>query len=190
MKRLLITILCLQAVAAFADGPSLNVRRRHATSLFTFDGATKLKNYILAYNSYRFFKKDSLFEGYEELRYKINTEPYIIQTREGGRRWEESDRNIYLSLIDTFKGITTDSLHFYAKDYNIHFSIKGVDNNGKLQYTADSSKAVYDYTIFGNEDSPAAHKRSRMILIAVSIIGALLLVWLYKRNKNNKPETV
>jgi hypothetical protein len=188
MKGLLITIFCLQGAATFADGPSLSVSRRHATSLFTFDGATKLGNYILTYNHYGFFKKDSLFEGYQKISRQINTEPYVIETKEGGRRWEEEDRKIYISVIDTLKGITTDSLYYFAKDYNINFTINGV-SNGKLQFTADSTKAIYDYRIFGNEDNPAAHKRSRIILIAISVLGILLLAWLYTRNKNSNHKT-
>jgi hypothetical protein len=112
----------------------------------------------------------------------IDEDPFVISTQEGGRRWEESDRDFYISLVDTVQGITVDSMKYIAKDYNITFTITGVVN-GKLQYRADSSKAVFQYVLFNKEASPAVYKKNRIIFIACSVLGLLLLVGMFWRKK-------
>ena len=189
MKRSFLFILLLFfCVSVFADAGFGKIRRLHGACVFTFRGGTEIKNHIIVLNNYRFFKKDSTFDGkYVEL-WQVDKEPFTITTEEGGRHWEESERDIYISLVDTTTGITTDSLKYFAKDYNIDFKISGI-NNGKLQFTSDSSKVVYQYSIL-DKDTEKAYHTNRIIFISCSVIGFLLLIVLFIRNKNKQSKTV
>ena len=108
---------------------------------------------------------------------------YKINIQDGGSRWEESDRNIYLLLIDTSNNTIADSLHLYGKDYDMHVIITG-DSAGKLQYKIDSTKSVYQYMIMKEEERDGAFKRNRFIFIGCSLIGFVLLILLFIRRKN------
>ena len=114
----------------------------------------------------------------------IVNDEYKIETQEGGRHWDESERNIYLVLVDTSNNTITDMLHLYAKDYNMHVVISG-DAGGKLHYKIDNSKAVYQYMIMGDEGKTGAFKRNRFIFIGASLAGFILLIALFIRKKNN-----
>lgn len=184
----LFTLLLVFCISVFADAGFGKIRRLHGASVFTFRGGTQLKNHILALSNHSFFKKDSTFEGDYSKLWQVEREPYIITTEEGGRRWDESDRDIYISLVDTTTGITTDSLKYFAKDYNIDFKISGI-SNGKLQFTSDSSKVVYQYTIL-DKDTEKAYHTNRIIFISCSVIGFVLLIVLFIRNKNKQSKTV
>ncbi len=187
MKHFLLGIVFFSILSnSFADGPGFSIHRVGAESIFTFKGVSNIKNYVLAYSHYEFYKKDTAKkEYYNQLLKIIEEDPYIIYTQEHGRRWEESDRDFYFSLIDTLQGITLDSMKYVAKDYNIDFSISGV-KDGKLQYKADSSKAVFQYVLFKGESTTAVYKKNRIIFIACSILGFLLLIGMFLRKKNNQ----
>jgi hypothetical protein len=74
---------------------------------------------------------------------------------------------------------------YYAKDYNIRFTITGIDK-GKLQYKTDSTRGVYQYSLLDYEDAQNTYKRNRLIFIACSVVGFLLLIGLFIRNTNKK----
>jgi hypothetical protein len=88
-KCIILTATILWANIALADGPGFSIRRQHAVSIFTFTGASNLKNYALAFDHFGYFKKDSSNKGFyaDHLRI-IDQEPYILEIQEGGRRWE------------------------------------------------------------------------------------------------------
>ena len=170
----------------YADGPGFSIRRVGAESIFTFKGVSNIKNFVLAYSHYEFYKKDTAKkEFYNQLLEIIAEDPSVIYTQERGRHWEESERDFYISLIDTLHGITLDSMKYVAKDYNIDFTISGVVD-GKLQYKADSSKAVFQYVFFQGESTTSVYKKNRIIFIACSILGFLLLLGMFLRKKNNQ----
>lgn len=184
MKKYFLFIVLLYCTSiALADGPGFNIERKHAMSIFTFTGATDLQNHILLIDHYHFYKKDTSEKLFFNQRWFMDTNPYTIETQEGGRRWEEEHRNIYLSLVDTLTGLTTDSLKYFAKDYDINFKITGV-KNGKLQFTADSIKAVYQYSILNNKEEQNTYRRNRILFIACSLLGFFLLIAMFIRNKN------
>ena len=182
MKRyLLLSLFLLVAAWVFADA-GFSIRRKHAVVIFSFSGINNLKGYKLIQTEYYVLEGDT--RPYPHLGQTIDNDNFTISIQEGGRRWEEEDRNIFLSLVDAQTGKTVDSLQLYAKDYSMHFKISGVQN-GKLQYQTDSTKAVYKYLILNEEeDSAAAYRRNRLIFIACSLLGFILLAWLFVRRKN------
>ncbi len=183
MKHFLfLCIFFFTSLSIFADA-GFSIRREHAVSIFSFEGINNLKGYKLIQTHVGFYTDTSHKEPYTNLGRIITDDNYTITTQEGGRHWEESDRDIYLNVVDMLTGKTTDSLKYFAKDYNIHFKIKAVVN-GKLQFTADSSKAVYQYSLLNPEESKATYSRNRLIFIACSALGFLFLIGLFIRNKN------
>jgi len=160
--KLLLLICCISlATSAIADA-GFSIRRKHAACIISFSGTGNLKNYKLV-NAYR--------DG------AINDEE-TIYVQEGGKRWEESDRDIKLLLVDTATNKATDSLQFHAKDYNLHMKISG-EQNGKLQYSMDSTKAVYDYLLLNDDEKSDQFRRNRILFITCSVAGFILLLLLF-----------
>lgn len=182
MKKICwILVFCCVCTAAFADA-GFNIRRRQALSVISFSGCNNLRLHQLVFAGSH-FRMDTVNRPYASWG-QVVYDDYKINTQDGGKRWDESDRNIYLLLIDTSNNKITDSLHLYAKDYNMHIIIAG-DSAGKLQYKIDSSKAIYQYMVMGDDESNGAFKRNRFIFIGCSLIGFVLLIVLFIRRKNN-----
>lgn len=183
MKKICwIFVFCCVCAVAFADA-GFNIRRRQALSVTSFSGCNNLRSHQLVFAG-SYFGMDTADKRPYNKRGEIVYDDYKINIQDGGKRWEESDRNIYLLLVDTSNNKITDSLHLYAKDYNMHIIIAG-DSAGKLQYKIDSSKAVYQYIIIGEGEKNGAFKRNRFIFIGCSLIGFVLLIALFIRRKNN-----
>lgn len=162
LLKLILLICCLSlATSAVADA-GFSIRRRHAACIISFSGTGNLKTYKLV-NAYR--------NG------TINDEE-TIYVQEGGKRWEESDRDIKLLLVDTVTGKATDSLQFHAKDYSLRIKISG-EQNGKLQYSMDSTKAVYDYLLLNDDEKSEQFSRNRILFITCSAAGFILLLLLF-----------
>ena len=185
MKRsLLISLSLFTCLSVLADA-GINIRRQHAISVFSFSGIDHLQGYKLIQTHVGYYTSPDDPRPYAKLGRIITDDNYTITTQEGGRRWDESDRNIYLSLVDSITGTTIDNFQYYARDYNLHFKIAGV-KDGKMQFRIDSTKAVYQYILLNGEDSKAAFGRNRLIFIACSALGFLLLIGsiIRKKNKN------
>ena len=176
----LLVFVCISATV-FADA-GFNIRRRQALSVTSFSGCSNLRSHQLVFAG-SYFRVDTADKRPYNERGEIVYDDYKINMQEGGSRWVESDRNIYLLLVDTSNNTITDSLHLYGKDYDMHVIIDG-DSAGKLQYKIDSSKSVYQYMIMGQEEKSGVFKRNRFIFIGCSIIGFVLLILLFIRRKN------
>jgi hypothetical protein len=81
-------------------------------------------------------------------------------------------------------GATTDSFTIYAKEKNIHFNISGL-KDGKLVYETKKNMAVYQYSVIGEDENIKTHKINLAIYIVISLLGLVLLVYLFKRQKRN-----
>lgn len=183
MKRFLsLGLFLFLALSVYADA-GFSIRREHAEVVLKFSGINNLQGYKLIQTHVGYYAPQEEKRPYMHIGRIISDEGYTINIQEGGKRWEEGDRNIFISLVDTLTGKTTDSIQLYAKDYSMHFKIAGV-KDGKLQYSADSAKAVYQYLLLNEEeDNIAAYRRNRLIFIACSALGFILLAWLFIRRK-------
>ncbi len=184
MKRfLLLSLLLLAGLTIFADA-GINIQRQHARVIFSFSGISNLQGYKLIQTHVGYYAKEDDKRPYARLGTIINDDDHTINIQEGGKNWDESDRDIYLSLVDSLTGKTVDSFEYFAKDYSIHFKIAGV-KDGRMQYRTDSTRAVYQYLLLNGEgDNAAAFRRNRLIFIACSAVGFMLLIGLFVRNKN------
>lgn len=184
MKIFLFLGLFSLALSSAQADAGFNIRRKHAITVFSFSGIDSLHGYKLIQTHVSYNRKEGDTRPYAHIGQIIEDDNFTITTQEGGRHWEESDRNIYLDLVDAQTGKTVDSFKFYAADYSMHFKIMGV-KDGKLQYRTDSTKAVYQYLILNEEDATAsAYRRNRLIIIACSVLGFILLGWLFVRRKD------
>ena len=179
----LLALLSLGICDVQADA-GFSIRRQHALSVFSFSGIDNLQGYKLIQTHVGYNTKEGDTRPYAHMGQIIEDDNFTITVQEGGRRWEESDRHIYLNLVDAQTGKTVDSLQLFAKDYSMHFKISGV-KDGKLQYRTDSTKAVFQYVLMSEDDeTAAAFRRNRLIFIACSALGFILLGWLFLRRKN------
>lgn len=173
--KLLLLLCCISlATSAIADA-GFSVRRKQAACIISFSGTGNLKNYKLV-NPYR--------------NVTLNDDETIF-IQEGGKRWEESDRDIKLLLVDTTTNRATDSLQLHVKGYNLHIKISG-QQNGKLQYNMDSTKAVYDYLLLNDDEKSEQFKRNRILFITCSVAGFILLLLLFffrkKKTEDQNPD--
>lgn len=183
MKQFLfLSLLLLTGLTIFADA-GISIRREHAIAVFSFSGIGNLKGYKLIQTHVGYYANEDDKRPFARLGRIINDDNYTIAIQEGGRHWDETERDIYLNLVDSLTGKTVDSCRYFANEYNIHFKIAGV-KNGKLQYQADSTKAVYQYILLNQEENMSSFRRNRLIFIACSALGFMLLIGLYIRNKN------
>jgi len=184
MRRCIVTIiLTVTFYCSFADA-GFSIERQKAASIIKFSGTANLLShklirvrdvYIDTTDKRPYANKGEIIDDASEL--------YI---QDGGRRWEESDRDINLILVDTLTGKITDSLKLFAKDYSMNVKLAG-DKDGKLTYTIDSTKTIYEYSLKGDAHTVAAFNRNRNIFICASIAGFVLLVALFviKKKKAN-----
>ena len=180
---LFLGLFSLAASSAHADA-GFSIRRKHELTIFSFSGIGNLGNYKLIQTHVGYYSREGDIRPYANMGNIIEDDNFTINVQEGGRHWEESDRNIYLNLVEAQTGKTVDSFKFYAEDYSLNFKITGV-KDGKLQYRTDSTKAVFQYMILGDDDATAsAYRRNRLIFIACSALGFILLGWLFVRRKN------
>lgn len=184
MKEIFIFCLLLALVSTECRADAgFSIRRRHAPTQISFEGTSALKGYTLVRINKVF--ADSDWRHLRPLPGKLDTidDRYNIYVQDGGRRWEESDRDVFVGLQDS-TGRITDSFHFNMKKYNYHLKITGV-SGGKLQYNLKKKKAVYSYAVTGDEHdgSDSDHRVNRWIFIGTSLLGLLALVYLFMRRK-------
>ncbi|HLA60238.1 MAG TPA: hypothetical protein VK622_15800 [Puia sp.] len=185
MKRFFsLGLFSLVVCSALADA-GFSIRRKHELTVLSFSGIGNLDGYKLIQTHVGFYVREGDTRPYAKMGQIIEDDNFTINVQEGGRRWDESDRNIYLNLVEPVSGITVDSFHFYAKDYSMHFKISGV-KDGKLQYRTDSTRSSYQYLILNEDDEATAesYRRNRLIFIACSALGFILLAWLFVKRKN------
>ncbi len=184
MRKLCWIFICCCFCSVVIADAGFGIRRKKALSIISFSGTENLKSRQLIYipgYSYDTSKKIHYASSG-----RIVDKDYSIYTQEGGKNWDESERDINLLLVDTANNRITDSIHLFAKDFDLHLVITG-DAGGKLQYKTDSSKAVYQYMITEDKmyENNGSYKRNRLIFIGSSLIGFILLIVLFIRRKNN-----
>jgi hypothetical protein len=182
MKWLFTLLLITFTTSVFADA-GFSIRRKKAAVNISFSGTDKLTGYKLIHATGYYI--DTADKRPFANKGTIVTENYSFVVQNGGKRWEESDRNQKFILVDENTGVATDSFTLYAKTHNIHYDITGV-KDGKIQYNTKKSMAVYQYTVVGEEsDNTSTHKINLVIYIVISLLGFVLLVYLFKRQKKN-----
>jgi hypothetical protein len=183
MKHLLMALtgLLLLTTGIRADA-GFSIRRKTAASHLRFQGTASLGDYRLVHVRLSSGYYDTVIQRYVYRFADTVNDALVIVRQNGGKRWDESDRYVNLLLFDA-AGRKTDSLVFFLKKHNLTLQITGV-KDGKLQYSTEKSKAVYDYTVTGDEESIQGNKVSRGFFIGTSLLGFLLLAWmLYRRRQ-------
>ncbi len=185
-------MVCLLVLAAFmlvgstdtwADA-GFSIRRKTAPSHLQFEGTSSLYPYKLSRVWYHFKAEDSAMQNpLIRDREPINeNHEFVIQ--DGGKRWDESERYLHFVLEDA-SGRVTDSFTVFMKKHNYQMIISGV-KDGKLQYKMKRSKAVYNYSLATESDSVGAHRISRLLFIACSVAGFVLLILLFIKRKKQQ----
>ncbi len=185
MKFLMLCILSLVVVQSWADA-GFNITRKKKTCIIRITGTQNLSLGKLVYRT-GYYQKASDDRPYAN-KGQLIEEDFETMIQEGSRRWKESDRNVDFILVDKLTGATIDSLHLFAKDHSYTIKITG-ESSGHLQYSIDSTKAIYRYALMKEEDDTMAYSRNRMIFIACSVVGFILLAGLFflrKRKAENK----
>jgi hypothetical protein len=179
MKWLFTLLLVMLATSSFADA-GFSIRRKKAAVNISFSGTDKLSGYKLIHLTGYYI--DTADKRPFANKGTIVTEKYSFVVQNGGKRWEESDRNQKFILVDANTGMTTDSFTLYAKKQNIHYEITGV-KDGKIQYNTKKNMAVYQYSVVGENEDTGTHKINLVIYIVISLLGFTLLVYLFKLQK-------
>src|ERR1700733_7104761 len=135
-KLFFVGLFSLAIYGAQADA-GFSISRRHELTIISFSGIKNLGNYKLIQTHVGFYTSAGDTRPYANMGQIIEDDNFTINVQEGGRHWDESDRNIYLSLVEAQTGKTVEGLRLYAKDYSMHLKISGV-KDGKLQYRTDS----------------------------------------------------
>ena len=166
---LLLVLMLLSSLAAMADA-GFSIRRRTAPSEITFEGTSKLGGYTLFHARY---------SGNDKID---DAAKFVVQ--DGGKNWEESDRTLKFLLADP-AGNMIDSFTVFMKKHNYHMVISGVKDN-KLQYKMKRSKAYYNYSVIAEDDSNKNNLVNRLIFIACSMLGFVLLVLMFLKRRKIK----
>jgi len=182
MKWLCFFYFMLISFTASADA-GFPIRRYQAESVLSFTGVANVYPYVLVWNNEH---RPGHINSYKGDYHIINESDYFA-IRGAGSRWEDWERDVDVLLLDTAKGLLIDSIRLFAKDYNLHLKITGL-KNGKLQYTTDSSKALYRYTLQNEEEPYASSNRNRNLFIICSIAGFASLIALFIIYKKRLPK--
>ena len=177
--RLLLSVFFLMWVLQTSADAGFSVRRKKAVSIVKLTGLENLKSGKLI--DPRTVYDTTGLRPWEKLG-KVIDNDFETSIQEQGGRWRETQRDLNFIFVDTATGRQTDSLHLFAKDYNLTVNFIS-DKNGKLQYRIDSSKALYQYSLT-DEATPDTFGRNRYIFIGCSVAGLLLLIILFLRKKN------
>ena len=182
MKTVALFFFLLVFHEAQADA-GFSIRRKKAASNISFSGVENLKSYMLLRVLWYSNKKDdSTFSKPFIVEADTITNDSKIYIQEGGRRWEESDRDLKFVLIDRVTGLQTDSFYIYTKKYDFHLNISGV-KEGKLQYKIKKTKAVYSYGILSEGETTSESRTNRWIFILSSLLGFIMLVVVFLKRK-------
>ena len=160
-------LLC--SVTAVADA-GFSIRRRTAPSEISFEGTSKLAGHTLFLA--RYDNKEAIDDA----------DKFVVQ--DGGKNWEESDRTLKFLLADP-AGTVIDSFTVFMKKHNYHMVISGVKNN-KLQYKMKKSRAYFNYAVIAEDDSNKNNQVNRLIFIACSMLGFVLLVLMFLKRRKIK----
>lgn len=186
--RVILAIICWISCLKVSADAGFPISREKAACSIVFTGTDVFKGYRLYdKNDYRIEgHHDSLFYKKEELA--IGENGSVVWQDGRRRRWDNITGIFNLVLVDTATGQVKDSLVFKLDKHDLRVRFTGFVN-GHLQYTADSTKAIYDYDVFGDGKSDDISRRNRNIFIGVSIAGFVMLVLLFawKRKKNDQP---
>ena len=182
MKRFFFMCLLSAVICSVQADAGFSISRKHEITVFSFSGINNLGDYKLIQTHVGYYTREGDTRPYAGMGQIVDDDNFTIRIQEGGRHWDESERNIYLNLVEATTGKTVDSLQLYAKDYSMHFKISGVKQD-KLQYRTDSTMATYQYLILDEDATAAAYRRNRLIFIACSSLGFILLGWLFVRRK-------
>ena len=168
-QTLLLALMLLSSLAAIADA-GFSIRRRTAPSEITFEGTSKLAGHTLFLA--RYSDKETIDDA----------DKFVVQ--DGGKNWDESERTLKFLLADP-AGNVIDSFTVFMKKHNYHMVISGVKDN-KLQYKMKRSKAYFNYAVIGGDDSNNNNQVNRLIFIACSMLGFVLLVLMFLKRRKIK----
>jgi hypothetical protein len=182
MKWIFVTLLILSNTVCFADA-GFSIRRKKAAVNISFSGTNNLTAHKLIHRTW--FYTDTTDKRPWANKGNEVDDKYHYTVQNGGKRWEESDRYQTFIVVDMQTGATTDSFTIYAKEKNILFEISGV-KDGKLVYETKKNRAVYQYTVIGeDDDNIKTHKINLAIYIVISLLGLSLLVYHFMRQKKH-----
>ena len=161
-----------------------NIRRPKAPCYAVFTGIDKLSNFEFYKTSeYEEIRNgDRIFDSSYTLK---NNDTVKLFYKEGSRHWQVPAK-ILIENKSTHQFV--DSLILSAEGDNLTINFTGAEND-KVKYTIEKTKAEYPYQLYLGEDvkDGSLAKRNKYILISLSVIGFLLLVFMFlKRRKNNE----
>lgn len=186
MKRQLLIFILLVTIAgpdARADA-GFSISRRKPGARITFEGTANLSGYTLVRYYMQYNDTDWKKTNPQMGRMDTVNDEYYDYIQNGGRHWEESDRNVPFALLDT-AGHITDSFTLFMKKYDNHLIISGV-KNGKLQYTIKKKKAVFEYGVASYDGDDASHRTARLIFILCSLTGVAALAVLFVKKRKTQ----
>lgn len=180
MRFVIPLFLMLAPVFAFADA-GFNIERTKAPCFAVFKGIDKLKGYEFFKISINDERRGSgnIFDSSHHL---YNNDSLRIYYKEGRRYWQGP---IKILIRDKETQQFIDSFTLIADGYNLKINFTGVQDN-KLKYTIDKSKANFPYELFPGDDATnaAVANRNKFILISLSVIGFLVLAFMFYKRRN------
>ena len=185
MKTFLnIFIILLFPSFALADaGP--NIGRPKAPCYAIFMGIDKLTDY-------EFFKVYDGSENYTEYftkpEFRVNNND-TLQISFTSRRDKDRVNPIKILVRNKMTQEFVDSFTLVADGYNLIINFTGAEND-KVKYTIDKTESEYPYQLFSGDATSdvSLAKRNKYILISLSVIGFLLLLFMFAKRKGNSTD--
>lgn len=187
MKGKFFLLLLLTELASFpaqADA-GFSISRRRPTAHITFEGMANVGNgYTLVRVRYDYHDSDWRKENPQIGRLDTVNDQFRFAVQNGGRNWDESERNVRFNLVDA-AGRVTDSFTLFMKKYDYHLVVSGVEN-GKLKYQLKKKKAVFEYGLVSYDEPESGYRITRWIFICSSLAGLLALVAMFMKKRKTQ----
>jgi hypothetical protein len=185
-----LNFIVLLPTFCYADA-GFNLGRPKAPCVAVFKGIDKLNDFEIIKTS-EYEERRSKEKPFDSSGIIKDNDSLKIYYTEGRRYWQGP---IKILVRNKLTHQFVDSFTLVAEGYNLTINFVGVENN-KVKYTIDKTKAEYPYELFMGENvnSASVAKRNKYILISLSVIGFLILTFMfYKRRKNDSlpnPENI
>ncbi|HEY8690719.1 MAG TPA: hypothetical protein VIM07_15895 [Chitinophagaceae bacterium] len=180
MKLLVyLNLIALLPVFCYADA-GFNIGRPKAPCYAVFKGIDKLSDYEFIKTSE--YVNDKPLDSSNKLSDNDTLKIYYI---EGKRYWYGA---VKILIRNKITQQSVDSFNLIAEGDNLVINFTGVENN-KVKYTVYKTKADYPYELFMGENvnNASVAKRNKYILISLSVIGFLMLAFMFYKRRNNNP---
>jgi hypothetical protein len=185
-----LNFIVLLPTFCYADA-GFNLGRPKAPCVAVVKGIDKLNDFEIIKTS-EYEERRSKEKPFDSSGIIKDNDSLKIYYTEGRRYWQGP---IKILVRNKLTHQFVDSFTLVAEGYNLTINFVGVENN-KVKYTIDKTKAEYPYELFMGENvnSASVAKRNKYILISLSVIGFLILTFMfYKRRKNDSlpnPENI